>query len=58
MKKTLLFIAVAIFATTGAIAYSNFGKKCTGTKSCTSCKNCKYCKNCSKDGGSCGVCKK
>lgn len=60
MKKTLfLTIGVLTLIVAGGL-YSNNVEfaTCTGSKNCKACKNCKYCKHCSKNGNSCGVCKK
>ena len=31
---------------------------CKGADPCNACKTCKHCKHCSKNGGTCGACKK
>lgn len=52
MKYALLFAALLF------IAVPSQAGRCTGKADCTACSNCSSCKHCSKDGGSCGMCKK
>lgn len=58
MTKILLGTLMIFMISSLSIANPKHSATCTGAKNCNACKNCKYCKHCSKDGGTCGVCKK
>lgn len=62
MKKVFTIISLVIISSTiiasTSITPPGLKATCTGSKNCNACKNCKYCKHCSKNGGTCGVCKK
>ncbi len=63
MKKVFTIIISLVIISSTIIASTSttlpvLKATCTGSKNCNACKNCKYCNHCSKNGGTCGVCKK
>lgn len=58
MKRVVFCAILAFGVTISSVTLSYAGGTCTGSDNCSACKNCTGCKHCSKDGGSCGVCKK
>lgn len=59
MKNYIPVVLLAIsFTCLGLLSFLPKMATCTGSTPCKACKNCKYCKHCTKDGKTCGVCKK
>jgi hypothetical protein len=49
-----LTLAITVFANGDFGAFAT----CTGASPSRACSNCKYCGHCSKNGGTCGVCRR
>ena len=54
----IFLLIVFILSLTFTLPIYSGGKGCSGSSSCSTCKSCEGCKHCSKEGGTCGVCKK
>lgn len=55
-RRVLLGLLVATAALLNP--RSSGAATCTGANPCNACRNCSSCKRCSKEGGTCGVCKR
>jgi hypothetical protein len=53
-RRTFVLSLFALLATSLGSARAT----CTGADPGSACKNCEYCKRCSKDGKTCGTCKR
>ena len=51
-------LLLSLVAAVGGIRTAALAATCTGADNCRACKNCRYCRHCSKEGGTCGVCKR
>ena len=57
MRKQIWLAVFSLPLILGIVTDASFAT-CIGSDPCHACKNCKYCKHCTKEGGTCGVCKR